>query len=97
MFYDESSADPSRGCSDSSSKTGAESVGSLHENSHDTLKSFCSLENSSKLRQNDENQMKMKPQKVFLFNSLLEHLEFVLLHTHIASAFLWTRNNRTQK
>ena len=59
MFYDESSGDPSRGCSDSSSKTGAESVGSLHENSHDTLKSFCSLENSLKLRQNesDENEI----------------------------------------
>jgi hypothetical protein len=59
MFYDESSANPSRGCSDSSSKTGAESVGSLHENSHDTLKSFCLLDNSSKLGQNvlDENEI----------------------------------------
>ncbi len=44
MFYEESSVGPSRGCSDSSSKTGAESVGSLHENSHDTLKSFCFLD-----------------------------------------------------
>jgi hypothetical protein len=61
------SAGPSRGSSDlSSSKTGAESVGSLHENLHEALKSFCCLEDSRKLGQNvSESEIS----KVLLFNS----------------------------
>ena len=52
MFCDESIAAPSYGSSDSFSQTSAESVGSLHESTHEALKSFCCVEDSSKLGQN---------------------------------------------
>jgi hypothetical protein len=73
MFYDESSVGPSRGSSDLSlNKIVAESTGSLHENPHKALISFCFLDDSSKLGQNASEENEISKSIVYLFNFFLD-------------------------